>query len=73
MTVSERELLQTMDFEEMSADEIDAAKRAIAKMQLLITRSDPPLPGQHATGTSTCGEPCARRFGLARTHTVEIP
>ena len=37
MTVSERELLQTMDFEEMSADEIDAAKRAIAKMQLPIT------------------------------------
>jgi uncharacterized protein len=37
MTVSERELLQTMDFEEMSADEIDAAKRAIAKMRLPIT------------------------------------
>jgi uncharacterized protein len=37
MTVSERELLQTMDFEEMSADEIDAAKRAIAQMRLPIT------------------------------------
>ena len=37
MTVSERELLQTMDFEEMSADEIEAAKRAIATMRLPIT------------------------------------
>ena len=37
MTVSERELLQTMDFEEMSADEIEAAKRAIARMRLPIT------------------------------------
>jgi hypothetical protein len=37
MTVSERELLQTMDFEEMSADEIAAAKSAIAKMRLPIT------------------------------------
>jgi uncharacterized protein with von Willebrand factor type A (vWA) domain len=36
MTVSERELLQTMDFEEMSADEIDSAKRAIARMRLPI-------------------------------------
>ena len=37
MTVSERELLQTMDFEEMSTDEIEAAKRAISKMRLPIT------------------------------------
>ncbi|PPR11873.1 MAG: hypothetical protein CFH41_00749 [Alphaproteobacteria bacterium MarineAlpha11_Bin1] len=37
MTVSERELLQTTDFEEMSADEIEAAKRAIARMRLPIT------------------------------------
>ena len=37
MTVSERELLQTMDFEEMSADEIEAAKRAISHMRLPIT------------------------------------
>tara|TARA_R110002110_G_scaffold176345_2_gene380428 strand:+ start:1394 stop:2668 length:1275 start_codon:yes stop_codon:yes gene_type:complete len=37
MTVSERELLQTMDFEEMSADEIEAAKRAISQMRLPIT------------------------------------
>jgi uncharacterized protein with von Willebrand factor type A (vWA) domain len=37
MTVSERELLQTMDFEEMSTAEIDAAKRAIAGMRLPIT------------------------------------
>jgi uncharacterized protein with von Willebrand factor type A (vWA) domain len=36
MTVSERELLQTMDFEEMSADEIEAAKRAISHMRLPI-------------------------------------
>lgn len=38
MTASHRELLQTMDFEEMSADEIDAAKRAIAQMRLPIAR-----------------------------------
>ena len=37
MTVSERELLQTMDFEDMSADEIEAAKRAIAQLRLPIT------------------------------------
>ncbi len=37
MTVSERELLQTMDFEEMSAAEIEAAKRAISNMRLPIT------------------------------------
>jgi uncharacterized protein with von Willebrand factor type A (vWA) domain len=37
MTTSHRELLQTMDFEEMSADEIEQAKRAIAQMRLPIT------------------------------------
>ena len=37
MTVSERELLQTMDFEEMSADEIQAAKVAISQMRLPVT------------------------------------
>ena len=37
MTTSQRELLQTMDFEEMTADEIERAKRAIAKMRLPIT------------------------------------
>ena len=68
MTVSERELLQTMDFEEMSADEIDAAKRAIAKMQLPITEFRPAATGSaRDRPASTCGEPCARRFGLART------
>jgi len=36
MTVSERELLQSMDFEEMSAEEIESAKRAIARMRLPI-------------------------------------
>ena len=38
MTMSERELLQTRDFEEMSADEIESAKRAIARMHLPITK-----------------------------------
>ncbi|MEC7489642.1 MAG: VWA domain-containing protein [Pseudomonadota bacterium] len=38
MTMSARELLQTRDFEEMSAEEIDAAKRAIARMRLPITK-----------------------------------
>lgn len=37
MTTSQRELLQTMDFEEMSTDEIEQAKRAIAQMRLPIT------------------------------------
>lgn len=38
MTASRRELLQTMDFEEMGADEVDAARRAIAQMRLPIAR-----------------------------------
>ena len=33
---SDRELLQTMDFESMSAEEIDKAKKAIARMRLPI-------------------------------------
>ena len=37
MTTSQRELLQTMDFEEMSTDEIEQAKRAIVQMRLPIT------------------------------------
>ena len=36
MTASAREVLQTMDFEEMSADEIARAKQAIARMHLNI-------------------------------------
>ncbi len=36
MTASQREILQTMDFEEMSSEEIEAAKRAIARMRLPI-------------------------------------
>ena len=34
MTTSRRELLQNMDFEEMTAEEIEAAKRAISRMRL---------------------------------------
>ena len=37
MTASTRELLQSMDFEDMSADEIARAKAAISRMQLNIT------------------------------------
>jgi uncharacterized protein with von Willebrand factor type A (vWA) domain len=37
MTASARELLQSMDFEDMSADEIARAKAAISRMQLNIT------------------------------------
>ena len=37
MTASHRELLQSMDFEEMTADEIEAAKRAISRMRLPIS------------------------------------
>lgn len=37
MTASQRELLQSTDFEEMSADEIERAKQAIARMRLPIT------------------------------------
>ena len=36
MTVSERELLQSMDFEEMSAEEIEKAKKTISRMHLPI-------------------------------------
>jgi uncharacterized protein with von Willebrand factor type A (vWA) domain len=36
MTASRREVLQTMDFEQMSAEEIQAAKSAIARMRLPI-------------------------------------
>jgi hypothetical protein len=36
LTASSNELLQKMDFEEMSADEIDLAKAAIARMHLTI-------------------------------------
>lgn len=36
MTVSDRELLQTMDFEDMSSAELDEARKAIAKMRLPI-------------------------------------
>jgi uncharacterized protein with von Willebrand factor type A (vWA) domain len=36
MTASRREILQTMDFEQMSAEEIEAAKAAIARMRLPI-------------------------------------
>ena len=48
MTVSEAERLQTMDFEAMSADDIDAAKRQIARLtlplDLLRTRRRRPDP-----------------------------
>lgn len=37
MTTSARELLQTMDFEEMSTEEIEQAKQAIARMRLPVT------------------------------------
>lgn len=37
MTASARELLQEMDFEDMSAEEIARAKQAIARMRLAIT------------------------------------
>ena len=37
MTASQRELLQSMDFEEMTADEIEAAKRAVSQMRLPIS------------------------------------
>ncbi len=36
MTVSDNELLQSVDFEEMSAEEVEEAKRAIARMRLPI-------------------------------------
>jgi uncharacterized protein with von Willebrand factor type A (vWA) domain len=39
MTYSARELLQTMDFEAMSAEEVEAAKRAIAAMRLPIMQT----------------------------------
>ncbi len=38
MTASRRELLQSMDFEEMTADEIEAARREIARMRLPLAR-----------------------------------
>lgn len=37
MTASRREILQTMDFEEMSTEEIEMAKRAISSMRLPVT------------------------------------
>jgi len=37
LTWSERELLQRKDFEQMSAEELAQAKRAIARMRLLLT------------------------------------
>ena len=36
MTMSDRELLQSMDFEDMSAAELDEARKAIARMRLPI-------------------------------------
>lgn len=48
MTYSDRELLQRMDFEKMSTEEVEAAKRAIAAMRLPImdvpTRRFRPAP-----------------------------
>lgn len=38
MTASRRELLQSMDFEEMTADEVEAAKREIARMRLPLAK-----------------------------------
>jgi len=58
MTYSARELLQTMDFETMSADEVDAAKRVIAAMR---------LPIMEARTRRFVGDPHGNRIDLRAT------
>jgi uncharacterized protein with von Willebrand factor type A (vWA) domain len=50
LTFSEREILQSKDFEDMSADEIDRAKRAIKNMRLPIMAVPTRRFSPHAKG-----------------------
>jgi uncharacterized protein with von Willebrand factor type A (vWA) domain len=78
MTVSEREILQTRDFEQMSASEIAAAKRMLARLRLPIgeyptRRFAPHRAGTHADLRATLratarsgGDAIALRFRQRR-------
>ena len=63
MTFSERELLQTIDFEEMSTDEMKPLN-GLSKMRLPITEIPLRRFQQSSSSTSICGQPCVLRSDL---------